>query len=132
MELEGRGPTAIVTSGLVNARVVFKLINEYSTSATGRSNRIRLIELTYGGMLKLAAIARREVTWHFGLEDLELIALDVETKGDQLCSERSSRQQETPNSSTTSAVPNTTPPRTSRSSNAAVTTMCAANFTALS
>ena len=30
LELEGRGPTAIVTTGLPNACAVFKLINEYS------------------------------------------------------------------------------------------------------
>ena len=62
LELDGRGPTAIVTTGLPNACAVFKLINEYSQAATGRSGRIRHIELAHGGMLKLAALARRAVT----------------------------------------------------------------------
>ena len=43
LELEGRGPTAIVTTGLPNACAVFKLINEYSQAAAGSSGRIRHI-----------------------------------------------------------------------------------------
>ena len=31
-------------------------------------------------MQKLAALARRAVTWHLGFEDLVLIALDIENK----------------------------------------------------
>ena len=67
LELKGRGHTAIVTSRLINACVVFKQINEYSQAAAGRSGRIRLIELADGGMLKLAALARRVITWHLNL-----------------------------------------------------------------
>ena len=81
LELEGRLHTAIVTSGLPNACVVFKLINEYLQAAAGRSGRIRHIELADGGILKLAALARRAVTWHLGLDDLVLIALDIENQG---------------------------------------------------
>ena len=61
-DLEGRVHTAIVTSSLLNACVIFTLINEYSQAAAGRSGRIRLIKLADGGMLKLAALARRAVT----------------------------------------------------------------------
>ena len=64
-----------------NVFVVFKLINEYLQAAAGRSGRIRLIELADGGMLKLAAVARRGVIWHLGLEDLVLIAFDIENQG---------------------------------------------------
>ena len=81
MELEGRWPTANVTSGLPNACVVFKLINEYSHAAAGRTGRIRLIEIADGDMLKLAALACRAVTWNLGLDDLVLIALDIENQG---------------------------------------------------
>ena len=81
MELEGRGRTAIVTTGLPNAYAVFKLINECSQAAAGRSGRIRHIELADGNMLKLAALARRAVTLHLGFEDLVLIALDIENQG---------------------------------------------------
>ena len=80
LELEGRGPTAIMTTGLPNASAVFKLINEYLQAPAGRSGRIRHIELADGSMQKLAALARRAVTWHLGFEDLVLIALDIENK----------------------------------------------------
>ena len=79
LKLEGRGPTAIVTTKLPNDCAVFKLINEYSQAAAGRSGRH--IKLADGGMLKLAAHARRAVTWHLGFEDLVLIALDIENQG---------------------------------------------------
>ena len=80
LELEGRQPTAIVTTQLPNACAVIKLINEYSQAAFGRSGRIRQIELADGGILKLAVIARREVTWHLGFENLVFIALDIENQ----------------------------------------------------
>ena len=81
LELEGRWPTAIVTTTLPNACAVFNLINEYSQAAAGRSGRIRHIELADGGILKLAVLACRAVTWQFGFEDLVLIALDIENQG---------------------------------------------------
>ena len=81
LKLEGRGPTAIVTTELPNACAVFKLINECLQAAAGCSCRIRHIKLDDGGMLKLAALARRAVTWHLGFEDLVLIALDIENQG---------------------------------------------------
>ena len=39
------------------------------------------IELADGGTLKLGSLARRAFTWHFGYEDLVLIALDPEIQG---------------------------------------------------
>ena len=81
LKLESRGLTAIVTIGLPNACAVFKLINEYSQTAAGHSGRIGHIKLADGGMLKLAALARRAVTWHLGFEDLVLITFDIENQG---------------------------------------------------
>ena len=81
LELEGQGPTVIVNTGLPNAYAVFNLINEYSQAAAGKSDRIWHIDLVDGGMLKLAARAGRAVTWHLSLEDLVLIALDIENQG---------------------------------------------------
>ena len=78
LELDGRKPTAIISSGLPNACAVLKLMNDYSTSAAGSTGFIRHIELADGGTLKLAFLARRVCTWHFGYEDLVLIALGPE------------------------------------------------------
>ena len=81
LELDGGKPTAIIYSGLPNACAVFKLMNEYSNSAAGSTGFIRHIELADGGTLKLASLARRACTWHFGYEDLVLTALDPENQG---------------------------------------------------
>ena len=70
-----------MTTGLPNACAIFKLINEYSQAAAGRSGRIRHIELADGGLLKLAALALRAVTWHLRFEDLVFIAPDIENQG---------------------------------------------------
>ena len=81
LKLEGPRFTEIVTTRLPNYCAVFKLINEYLQTAAGRSGRIRQIEYADSGMLKLAGLARQAVTWHFGFEDLVLIALDIENQG---------------------------------------------------
>ena len=81
LELEEQEPTAIVTLGLFIACVVFKLINEYLLAAAGRSGCVRHIDLADGGMLKLAALARRAVIKHLGLEDLVLVAFDIKNHG---------------------------------------------------
>ena len=39
------------------------------------------MQLADGGMLKLASLARNLVNWHFGLEDLLLVALEIESGG---------------------------------------------------
>ena len=57
LQLEGRKPTAIVSSGLPNACVIFKLINEYSQAPAGRSGRIQQIEHADCGIHKLTAFA---------------------------------------------------------------------------
>ena len=56
-------------------------MNEYSYSAAGPTGFIRHIELADGGTLKLASLARKACTWHFGYEDLVLITLDPEKQG---------------------------------------------------
>ena len=69
-----------MTSRLPNACAVFKLINKYLQAAVGRSDRIRHIEHADGGRLRLAALARRVITWHLSFEDLVLIALGIENQ----------------------------------------------------
>ena len=81
LELEGRGPTAIVTSGLPNANAIHKLFTAYAIGSTGIGSTNHLMQLADGGTLKLASLARKLVTWHFGIEDLVLVALDIEFSG---------------------------------------------------
>ena len=122
LELEGRGPTAIVTTGLPNACAVFKLINEYLQAAAGRSGRIRHIKLAGGGMLKLAALARQAVTWHLGFENLVFIALNIENQGRSAMLGEKQPSKWSLDLQHYLGRPCTTPPKTSRSSNAAAMT----------
>ena len=80
LEFKNRKPSAIVITELPNTCAVIKLIDEYSLAADGRSGRIRHIELVDGGILKLAFLACRAVTWHLGFENIVLIALDIENQ----------------------------------------------------
>ena len=80
LELDGHKPTAIISSGLPNACAACKLMNEYSNSAAGFTGLIRHIELADRGTQKLASLARRACTWHFGYKDLVLISLDPENQ----------------------------------------------------
>ena len=69
--------TAIICYGLPNACAVFKLLNDYSAEAAGYLGAIRHIELADSGTLKLAIMARGFASWHFGVEDLVVAALDM-------------------------------------------------------
>ena len=80
LDLEGREPTAIVARGMANACAVFKLIDEYALRASGYRGRIRHIELADAGTLSLAITARSVVSWHFGIEDLLVEAIDMESR----------------------------------------------------
>ena len=58
LELEGRGPTAIVTSGLPNACAIHKLFTAYAIGSTGIGSTTHLNQLARNGTLKLASLAR--------------------------------------------------------------------------
>ena len=81
-ELEGRDITAIIAAGLPNECVIFHFMNEYAKGATARDVDIHLIQLACMGMLQVATFAREAVTWHFGFEDVVLLALDIGSLGD--------------------------------------------------
>ena len=78
--LEGCAPTAIVTRGLPNACAIFKLMDEYAKRASGYAGKIRHIELADGGTLKLSMLARDLISWHFGIEELLIVALDLDSR----------------------------------------------------
>ena len=75
--LEGRDSTVIVASGLPNACAILKLLSEYSNKATRWDARCIHIDLADGGTLTLAVMAYEVLSWHFGLEDLVVAALDM-------------------------------------------------------
>jgi hypothetical protein len=78
--LEGCEPTVIVARGLPNACAIFKLMNEYAKRASGYAGSIRHIELADGGTLKLSILARDLISWHFGIEELLIAALDINSR----------------------------------------------------
>ena len=86
-QLEGHRRTAIVASGLPNACAILRLMNDYALAAMGRRSDLRLLELADGGTLRLTRFARNMVSWHFGVEELVVAALDMGNKGRAACQE---------------------------------------------
>ena len=84
-QLEGHRRTAIVASGLPNASAVLRLMNDYALAAMHRGSDLRLLELADGRTLRLARFARDMVSWHFGVEELVVAALDKGNKGRAAC-----------------------------------------------
>ena len=76
IELEGRETTAIIASGLPNACAAYYLMSEYSKGATTCDSSMLHIQLANRGALQVATLAREAVTWHFGFENVVLVALD--------------------------------------------------------
>ena len=78
--LEGRNSTVIVASGLANACAILKLLDEYACKSTKWNANVCHIDLADGGTLTLAEMAYEVLSWHFGLEDLVVAALDMGAK----------------------------------------------------
>ena len=86
-QLEGYRRTAIVASGLPNACVVLRLMNDYALMATRRGFDLRLLERADGGTFRLARFARDMVSWHFGVEELVVAVLEICNKKRVACHE---------------------------------------------
>ena len=84
-QLEGHKRTAIVARGLPNACAILKMLDEYALSATRHHMDRNLIELTDAGTLKVARFAHDMVSWHFGLEEVIVAALDMANKRRAAC-----------------------------------------------
>ena len=84
-QLEGHRRTAIVARGLPNTCAFWRLMNDYAISAMGGRFDLRLLELADGGTLRLARFVRDMVSWHFGVEELVVAALDMGNKGRAAC-----------------------------------------------
>ena len=62
LQLDGRKPAVIISSGLPNAYAVFKLMNEYSNSAAGFTGFIRHIVLARPGTSTLPTLSAVNVS----------------------------------------------------------------------
>ena len=81
LKFVGRRRTAIVTLIITNACTIHKLFTAYAIGLTGVGSINYLMQLTDGGLLKLAFLARNIVNWRFGIENLVLETLDIESSG---------------------------------------------------
>ena len=79
-QLEGHKRTAIVARGLPNACAILKMLDEYAVGATRHNMERNLLELFDAGTLRVARFAHDMVSWHFGIEEVIVAALDMAFK----------------------------------------------------
>ena len=72
--------TAIKARGLPNACAILKMLDEYAVGATRHNMERKLLELSDAGTLRVARLAHDMVSWHFGIEDVIVAALDMANK----------------------------------------------------
>ena len=84
-QLEVNKRTAIVARGLPNACAILKMPDEYALGATRHYMDRNLIELFNAGTLRVARFAHEMVSWHFGLEEVIVAALDMANKKRAAC-----------------------------------------------
>ena len=61
--------------------MVFYLLNEYAHEATGVYGKILHMELADLGTLQTARLAHDLLGWHFGYEELVVVAMDLDNVG---------------------------------------------------
>jgi hypothetical protein len=76
--LQGNDPTVLITQGLANALLVFRLLDEYCYELLKKRGQIQQFELADGSLFELSVAARIRGTWQCGLEAFALTSLDVE------------------------------------------------------
>ena len=59
---------------------IFRLLDLYSAGAVGIRGTIEVLELADAGLFDLAVLARACGSWHVGIEQLAVLALDLELK----------------------------------------------------
>ena len=78
--LRGDDPTVLMVGGCANAMFIFRLLDLYSAGAVGIRATIEHLELADAGRFDLAVLARACGSWHVGIEQLAVLALDLEFK----------------------------------------------------
>ena len=84
-QLEGHKCKAIVARGLLNACAILKMLDEYALGAKRHHVDRNLLELSNAGTLRVARFAHDMVSWHFGLKEVFVAALDMANKGRAAC-----------------------------------------------
>ena len=84
-QLVGHKRTAIVARGLPNSCAILQMLDQYAFGATRHHVERNLIELTDAGTLRVARFAHDIISWHFGMEEVIVAALDMANKGRAAC-----------------------------------------------
>ena len=84
-QLEGHKRTAIVARGLPNACAILKMLDEYGLGATHHHMDQNLLGLSDATTLRVARFAHYMVSWHFGLKEVIVAALDMSNRGRAPC-----------------------------------------------
>ena len=68
----------LIVRGCANAMFIFRLLDLYAAGAIGIRGTIERLELADAGLFNLAILARACGSWHVGIEQLAVLALDLE------------------------------------------------------
>ena len=70
----------LIVKMCANAMFIFRLMNMYSAGAVGIRGTIERLELANAKLFDLAVLARACGSWYVGLEQLAVLALNLELK----------------------------------------------------
>ena len=70
----------LIVKGCANAMFIFRLLDLYSAGAVGIRGTIERLELANAELFDVAVLARACGSWHVGIEQLAVLALDFELK----------------------------------------------------
>ena len=79
--LRGNDPTVLVVRECAHVMFIFRLFDLYSAGAVNISGTIERLKLSDAGLIDLSVLARACGSWHVGIEQLAVLALDLELKG---------------------------------------------------
>ena len=78
--LRGTNPTVLIAEGCANALFVYLLLNLYATAVVWMGGYIVRRNFANAGLFDLSTFARICGPWHVGVEQLALLAFDLELK----------------------------------------------------
>ena len=78
--LRGNNTTVLIMEGCENALFIFRLLNLYSTKVVGIGGYIVRQKFAYASLFDIWNLTRICGSWHVGVEQVALLALDLELK----------------------------------------------------
>ena len=78
--LRGDDPTVWIVNGCENAMLIFRLMDLYWVTAAGVCETTKRLKLADAKLFDLSVFARTCESWHVGIEQLAVLALDMKLK----------------------------------------------------